>query len=93
MKCQLCGNELEKLGKNHFSCRRCGLGTDGKATDLKSHLKFLKKAVILAKVIKPNLSNSELTDFVQGTLHKVEHHPLDKHDYCIYCNKSFKETV
>ena len=93
IKCQLCGEELEKLGENHYSCKTCGLGTDGKSVDLKLHLKKLTDFIIKAKKEYPELSTEEITDYVQNELHELEHHPLDQHDYCIYCNKSFKEQV
>lgn len=89
-KCELCGEDLEKLGKNHFSCKTCGIGTDGHVIDLKSHLKKLTEMILKESTKHPELSQVQLGDLVQSKLHKTEHHPLDQHDYCIYCNKSFK---
>jgi len=89
--CELCGEELEKLGNNHFSCKTCGLGTDGKTVDLKSHLKKLLDTIRTEMEFHPELTRDQIADKVQNMLHKSEKHPLDKHDYCIYCDRSYKE--
>jgi ribosomal protein L37AE/L43A len=93
--CEFCGgNEVEQLGDNHFNCKNCGVGfrngIEG-SPDLKKHLKFLKSAIMMAKVLNPQMNNQELSHFVQKHLHNVENHPLDKHDFCIYCNISYKQ--
>jgi len=93
--CEFCGgNEVEELGDNHFNCKNCGVGfrkgIEG-SPDLKKHLKFLKSAIIMAKTLNPQMNAMELSQYVQKHLHSVENHPLDKHDFCIYCNISFKE--
>jgi len=90
MKCELCGNELEQLGENHFSCKSCGAGSDGHTIDLKAHLKKLAELILKERERHPNLSHKQLGNFVQDKLHKTEKHPLDQHDYCIYCDKSYK---
>jgi len=90
MKCELCGDELEQLGENHFSCKSCGIGSDGHAIDLKDHLKKLSEMILKESERHPNLSQQQLGDYVQNKLHKNEKHPLDQHDYCIYCDRSFK---
>lgn len=90
MTCALCGgSNIEKFSEDHFTCRDCGLGYRGKPHSITEHLKFLKNAVILAKLMFPNLTNKELGAKVQSTLHKVEKHPLDKRGYCEYCQRSF----
>ncbi len=90
MKCELCGDELEELGENHFSCKTCGIGSDGQAVDLKAHLKKLSEMILNESERHPELSREQLGNYVQNKLHNTEHHPLDQHDYCIYCDKSFK---
>ncbi len=90
MKCELCGDDLEELGDNHFSCKTCGIGSDGHAVDLKSHLKKLSELILKESERHPDFSQQQLGDYVQSKLHKTEAHPLDQHDYCIYCDKSFK---
>jgi len=93
-KCEFCGSDtIEELSDNHYCCKTCGVGfkkgLEG-SPDLKKHLNFLKSAVMMAKIINPQMNGKDLTDFVQRHLHNVEKHPLDKHDFCIYCNISFK---
>lgn len=90
MKCEICGDELEQLGENHFSCKTCGIGSDGHGVDLKSHLKKLAELILKESERHPNLSQQQLGNFVQDKLHKTEKHPLDQHEYCIYCDKSYK---
>lgn len=93
-KCALCGSEdIEKHSETHYSCRRCGLGTDGKPANIQEHFKFLKNIVVSTKIFFPNLSNKELTDKVQTTLHKIEHHPLDRKGFCQYCNQHFDDKA
>jgi len=90
-KCALCDSEnIEKHSENHFTCRRCGLGTTGKPANIENHLQFLANTVITAKLFFPDLSREELVDKVQDTLHKIEKHPLDKRGFCQYCSKSFE---
>jgi hypothetical protein len=89
-KCELCDEELEKLGENHFSCKTCGIGTDGKEVDLKFHLKKITDMITTEIEFHPDLTNNQIADKVQDMLHKSEKHPLDRHNYCIYCHKSFK---
>ena len=92
--CKFCGKDtVEEQGENHFLCKTCGIGfrkgLEG-SPDLKKHIKFLKSAVMMAKILNPQMNADDLAKFVQRHLHNVEKHPLDKHDFCIYCNISFK---
>ena len=93
--CEFCGNNtVEELGENHFSCKTCGLGfkkgLEG-SPDLKKHFDYLKSAVMMAKILNPQMNGKELVDFVQKHLHNVEKHPLNKDSYCEYCNVSYKQ--
>ena len=90
-QCALCGSEdIEKISEDHYTCKRCGLGTNGKLANFEDHWKFLKETVSKIVIKYPNLSNKQITDKVQNTLHKVEKHPLDEKGFCIYCRRSFR---
>jgi len=88
--CALCGSkDIEKHSEDHFTCKRCGLGTNGKPANLRSHLKNIESTVIFAKLSYPDLSTEELSKKVQEILHRQENHPLDEMGFCIYCRRSF----
>jgi len=90
-QCALCGSkEIEKHSEDHYTCNGCGLGTNGKAANLRSHLKNIESTVIFAKLSYPDLSPEELTNKVQEILHRQENHPLDEMGFCIYCRRSFR---
>ena len=94
-KCQFCGNDtVEELDENHFCCKTCGVGfkkgLEG-SPDLNNYLKFLKSAVMMAKILNPQMNSKDLAKFIQTHLHNVEKHPLDKHGFCGYCNISYKK--
>lgn len=91
--CNFCGGKnIEKFSENHYLCRDCGFGTDGKAKwkNFSEHIEFLKKSVILAKKMFPTLTNEQLADKIQKTLHKVESHPLRRDGFCEYCNVKYE---
>lgn len=93
--CDFCHKKtVEELSPNHFTCSNCGFGykegTAGKP-DIETHLEFLKKAVMTAKILRPDLNPEQLAEYVQRALHKVEKHPLNKDNYCEYCHVSYKQ--
>jgi len=91
VSCDFCGGtNIEKFSENHYLCRDCGLGTDGKAKNFSEHIEFLKKSVLLAKKMFPKLTTEELVDKVQRTLHRVENHPLRQDGFCEYCNIKYE---
>lgn len=92
-KCALCDStDIEKHSESHYTCKTCGLGTNGKPANLENHFKFIQNVAISTKLFYPELSKEKLVDKVQDTLHKVEKHPLDDRGFCQYCDKSFDKT-
>jgi len=91
--CQLCGGEdIEKFSDTNWICRTCGLGSRGKPTEsLKKHLDGVKKAVALAEVMFPDITEKQRSFRVQFHLHRTENHPENKHGYCEVCQESFSK--
>ena len=92
-RCQLCGSEdIEKFSDNNWLCKNCGLGTRGKPNQsFKEHLDFVAKAITLARVMFPNISEQQLSFRVQFHFHRTEMHPENKDGYCEVCQIDYSK--
>lgn len=94
-RCASCGSvQIEKFSDDHWVCRSCGLATRGRPTQsFTEHLKDVFKAITLAKVMFPHLTQKQLTFRVGFHLHRVQEHPVNRDGFCEICHVDYSKLT